>query len=289
MNSSFTHLHVHSDRSALDGIIRIPDLVAYCKANGMKSVAITDHGVVAGAIRLYEECKKAEIKPIIGMESYLSPTDDHTLKEPLEGHPPQQCYHLTLLAKNEAGVKQLYKLSSIGFLEGFYHKPRISLKLIEEIGHDLIIMGACAKGPISWNLLNGNKEAALDWAVRLTNSFRGRFWIEMMDHNLNWQKSLNEALLEISKNLDIPWVPTNDAHFLKKEDHSVHQIMMCIQLGETLDNLSMSYPIECYVKTPEEMISRWGKESCLRTVEISEMIDIHLTLDKPHFPIYEEG
>jgi DNA polymerase-3 subunit alpha len=274
--------------SILDGIIKPSKLVNRIKDLGMDSVAITDHGVVSSSIQLYKKAKDCGIKPIIGMEAYLSPTDDHTLKEPLPNHPKQQCYHLTLLAKNVDGVSQLYQLSSKGYLEGFYYKPRVSIPLIKEIGADLIVMGACAKGPISWNFLQGKYKEAVQWLKYLKEMFGNDFYIEVMDHGLEWQPKLNKLLQDAADLYNIIWIPTNDAHFLNKEDHYIHSIMMCIQLKQTLDNLKMVYPEECYVKSAEEMASIFGKESCKRTLEIAEQIDIELSLDKTIFPKFEE-
>jgi DNA polymerase-3 subunit alpha len=288
MTVELVHTHVHSDRSILDSIIKIPELVARCKELGMKAVAVTDHGLMASAIRLYEECKKQEIKPLIGCEIYISPTDDHTLKEKIEDVPAQQNYHLVLLAINAEGVKQLYKLSSIGFLEGFYYKPRVSLKLIEEIGKDLIVTSACIKGPVAWNLAEGHREVAEKWLGRLKESFKGRFWLEFMDHGMEVQKRVNVLQEELSKKFDVPWIPTNDAHFLRREDHYIHNIMMALQHGQTLETLSMNYSEETYFKSPEEMASLFGEEACRRTLDVEAMVDIQLELDVPHFPAYSE-
>lgn len=274
--------------SVLDGIIKPTDLAKRIKELDMRAVGITDHGVASGAIQHYKECKKQEINPIIGIEFYLSPTDNHIFKEALNYCPKQQCYHLTALAKNADGVSQIYELSSRGFLEGFYYKPRVSLPMIEEIGKDLIIMGACAKGPVSWNILEDNMPAAKEWLERLKSAFEGRFYLELMDHGLDWQKSLNTVLEAFSSKYDVPWVPTNDAHFLLKEDHYEHSLMMCLQLKQTLDSLTMRYPEGCYVKTAEEMIELFGKENCKRTLEIAEQINIELNLDQTFFPEYSE-
>jgi DNA polymerase-3 subunit alpha len=256
----------------------------------MASCAITDHGVVAGAISFYKACKEKGVHPAIGCEFYLSPTDDHTRAEKIEGLPPY--YHLTTLAKNAEGVRELYRLSSRGFLEGFYHKPRISLPMLEEVGKNLIVMGACAKGPISWNILNNNPTEAERYIRRLRDLFGEDFYIELMDHGLDWQKPLNVELERLCKDHGVTWVPTNDAHFLHRQDHFAHCIMMCLQLKKKITELQetgMQYPEECYVKSPREEILQWGLEACKRTVAVSEKIDITLELDKPHFPSFALG
>jgi DNA polymerase-3 subunit alpha len=255
----------------------------------MSAVAVTDHGVVSGSIQLYQEGLKQGVKPLIGMEAYLSPTDDHTLREAVEWQLPY--YHLNLLAMNEIGVSELYQLSSIAHLEGKYYKPRISLSLLEKIGKNLIVLGACVKGPVSWNLYQENKVRAKGFAARIKDSFPNRFYLELMDHGFDWQKTLNVELIELSKTMDIPWVPTNDAHFLNREDHYIHSLMMCLQLKKKLSELQdsgMMYSEECYVKSQEEMISLFGIEPCRRTLDIANMIDIKLSLGKTIFPLPPE-
>jgi len=288
LKNSFVHLHVHSDRSALDSILRIPDLVKQAKSFGMPAVAVTDHGVVSGAVQLIKQCKEHGIKPLVGSELYLSPTDDHTLREKIEGLPP--FYHITCLAINSAGIKQLYKLSSIGFLEGFYHKPRVSIKLIEEIGKDLIVLGGCIKGPVSWNIKLEKYDLAEKFLVRLKESFKDRFFTEVMDHGDPEQKAVNQKLLEYENRFGVKAVPTNDAHFLTREDHATHCIMMCLQLKKTLEELKnskMMYSAECHLKSSEEMIALFGEDLCKRTFEISERIDIQMDLGKIIFPNFQ--
>ena len=283
----FTHLHVHSDRSCLDSIVQIPALVTRVKELGMNAIAVTDHGVANGLIFLYKECKKQGIKPILGMEAYLSPTDDHFAKYKMEGL--SNYYHLNLIALNAIGVSEIYELSSLGWLEGFYYKPRISLLQVEEIGKNLLVLGACIKGPVSWNLEKDNKLLAYEYAARLKESFGDRFYLELMDHQLPWQENLNNLLLNLSKELEIPWVPTNDTHFINKEDHYNHSLMMCLQLNKKIDELKdsgMYYSENCYLKSPEEMISLFGLEACQRTIEITNRINIELELGNPIFPNY---
>jgi len=294
---AFTHLHLHSDVSILDSTITIKKLIERCQEVGMTSVAVTDHGLAGNAIKLYKEAKSVGIKPVIGMEAYLSPTDDHTLREKVEGYP--NYYHLTLLAKNQEGVKQIFQLSTLGFTEGFYHKPRISLLQLEALGRDLIVLGGCVRGPISWHLVvkdpkgedKGasfyNESLAYEFAVRLKNSFTGRFFIELMDHGLPWQPPLNEKLLDLSSSLSIPCVPTNDCHFPREEDHAAHSVMTAIQLRKTLPELleaDMVYPKACYIKSEGEMRDIFPQEDLDRTSEVVEMIDISLNLGVSIFP-----
>jgi DNA polymerase-3 subunit alpha len=293
-----TFIEWHSDRSILDSTIQIKKLIPRVRDLGQRAVAVTDHGVVSGAINLYKECLKTVdkdgnsitlIKPLIGAELYLSPTDDHTRAEKIEGLPDY--YHINLLALDAQGVSQLYKLSSLGY-EGFYRKPRVSLPLIEEIGKNLLVLGACVKGPVAWNIFVGEESRALDFLRRMKEMFGDRFYLELMDHGLEWQKPLNRELERLSHLMEVPWVPTNDAHFLTKEDHYNHSLWMCLQINKKLEEFlsegKMVYPENCYVRGGGEMQELFGKEACLRTVEVAERINIELELDVPKFPIYKE-
>lgn len=288
MFKDFVHLHTHTDFSALDATTKIPEAVNKAQQSGMRALAITDHGVAAGSYELWKSTRGTKVKPLIGMEGYLSPTDDHTLREKLEEHP--NYYHINLIAKNAQGVKELYQLSSIGFTEGFYYKPRVSLKLIEEIGKNLIVLGACVKGPVNWNLFTENTDRGVYFASRMKESFGRNFYLEVMDHGLEWQPDLNKSILELGQKLDIKVVPTNDAHFLERGDHRIHTLMMCSQLKKSLKELKeadLVYPEECYLKTPEEMKEVFGEELCRKTLEVSEKVDIHLDFSQTLFPNFK--
>jgi len=288
--SDYVHLHVHSHKSLLDSVLKVPDLVQKVKAYGGTAVAITDHGVMGAAIELYKECKKQDIKPIIGGEFYLSPTDDHTLREKIEGSPDY--YHLVLLAKNAEGVSNLFELSSLGFSEGFYRKPRISIPLIEKYSKNLVCLGACIRGPVSFNLDKKNEKLAYNFAGRFKEIFREDFYLELMDHGLDWQKELNTKLVSLGNKIDISCVPTNDAHFLDRENHYIHSLLLCLQLKLKYNELKekdMQYPEECYIKIPDEMEIIFGKDLCSKTLEVAEKIDIRIELGNTLFPDYEES
>ncbi len=288
MFTEYVHLHLHSMYSTLDSIIRVPQALEKAKKYNMPALAITDHGVAAGSYELWKHSNKIGVKPIVGMEAYMSPTDDHTLREKLEDHP--NYYHINLLAKNAQGVSEIYKLSSIGFMEGFYYKPRVSLKLIEDIGKNLIVLGACVKGPVNWNIYQDKLDKAQKFAVRMKESFKDNFYLEVMDHGLEWQKPLNNSVVELAKKLDIEVVPTNDAHFLEKEEHEIHTIMMCNQLKKSFEQLkeaNMMYPVDCYMNTPQEMSELFGKELCRKTLEVAEKVNIELDYSKTLFPKFE--
>lgn len=290
----FVHLHTHSHGSLLDGTIKIKDLVARTKELGMTAVAVTDHGTCSQLIQLYKECQKAEIKSILGVEMYLSPTDDHTLREKIEGYPDY--YHLTLLAKNEEGVRDLYELSSRAHDEGQYYKPRISFPMVEKFKQNLVVLGACVRGPVAYHLAKdvwgepSEDDKARVWMERLYNTLGEDFYLEVMDHGLEWQKPLNAKLEALAKEFGVKVVATNDAHFLKREDHYVHSLVMALQMGLTYqayqEQKSMKYPEECFVKSIDDMRAIFPEEYLSRTMEITEKTSVKLHLDVPTFPEY---
>lgn len=286
--NDFVHLHQHTYYSALDSTVKIPELVKKCEETGMRAVAITDHGVAAGSYELWKTTKETNVKGLLGLEAYLSPTDDHTLREKIEGL--TNYYHINLLAKNTEGVSEIYKLSSIGFLEGFYYKPRVSIKLLEELGKNIIVLGACVKGPVNWNLFQDKEDEAYKFAIRLKEIFQDDFYLELMDHGLDWQKPLNEKVTELANKLEIELVPTNDAHFLDKKDHHIHSMMMCSQLKKNMKQLKeadMMYPVDCYTKTPREMRRIFGEELCKKTLDVAEKINIELDYSETLFPKFK--
>ena len=305
-SEDFVHTHLHSDRSLLDGLSKPLDIARKAKELGQKAIAITDHAVMAASIRLWKACQpekikegqpeawSKQIKPLLGCEVYLSPTDDHTLREPVEGQP--NYYHLTLLAKNVEGVRDLYELSSRAHLEGLYYKPRVSLPMIEEKKKNLIVLGACVRGPVMWSVYKEDPTQARKWMGRLKDSFGEDFYIELMNHLLDWQTSLNKTVWELCKEFGVSWVATNDSHFTNREDHYEHSILMAMQLKKTLKEMKeegkMLYSEECYIKSQEEMEAVLPLEGILRTREVAEKIDIQLVLDVQEFPefrIKEDG
>ena len=288
MFKDYIHLHLHTMWSSLDSTIQIPQMIEKCEKYGMRAVAVTDHGVAAAIYELWKKTKDTKIKGIIGMEAYMSPTDDHTVREKLEDEP--NYYHLNLIAKNAAGVKEIFELSSRGYLEGFYYKPRVSLKMVEEVGKNLIVLGACVKGPVNWNIYKNKPDKALLFADRLKQSFGDDFYLELMDHGLEWQAPLNKQVAVLANKLDINLVPTNDAHFLNKENHRIHTMMMCSQLKKNLKQLkevNMMYPVDCYMKTPGEMKELFGEELCKKTLSVAEKVDIQLDFSKTLFPKFK--
>ncbi len=274
-SQKFVHLHLHSEYSLLDGAIRFDTLGKFLIENGMDAVAVTDHGNMFGAVQFCDKIKAAGVKPIIGSEVYLTPGSMHDRKKE-SGRP--KYYHLTLLAASEEGYRNLIKLSSAGYLEGFYYKPRIDREILEKHCAGLIIGSACLQGEVAQNLLQGKRDKAVE-AVRYYQGLVGkdRFFIELMDHGLAEEKQILTALAEVAEETGALPVATNDAHYLSKDDAKAHEVLLCLQTGKTLDDPGrMKFETEeFYVKTPEEMavLFNWIPEAVSNSVIIADMCD----------------
>src|SRR6476660_1215882 len=251
MASTFTHLHVHTHYSLLDGACRVDKLVKQTKALGMDSVAITDHGCMFGVIEFFNECKKEGIKPILGIEAYIAPGD----RRERSGQPGETAYHLLLLAKNLEGYKNLIKLPSSAYREGFYYKPRIDKEILREHSKGIIATSACLGGEIPAAFMKRNMAAAKEVAETYLQIFGpDRFFIEVQNH-IKEQNEVNPELAELSKKLGIGLVATNDVHFLNKEDHFAHDVLCCISMGRLVsDEGRLKYPTQLYLKSPDEMV-----------------------------------
>ncbi len=281
----FVHLHTHTKYSLLDGACKIDELVSSCKEMGMDSLAITDHGVMYGAVEFYKEAKKRGIKPIIGCEVYVAPGSRF---ERASGS-NKEYSHLILLAMNNDGYKNLCKLVSIGFLEGFYYKPRIDYEILKQYSDGLICLSACLAGDIPRYLLNGQKDKARELAKYLRDAFtKERFYIELQDHGIEEQRRLNPMLIELAKDLDISLVATNDLHYVKKDDAPAQDALMCIQMLKYLDDpdrLRFATD-EFYLKSPEEMSRLFENypEATANTQKIADMCDITFEFGEMHMP-----
>ncbi|EMS72206.1 DNA-directed DNA polymerase III (polc) [Ruminiclostridium cellobioparum subsp. termitidis CT1112] len=288
----FVHLHVHTEYSLLDGSNRIKDLIQRIKELGMNSVAITDHGVMYGVVEFYKEALKNGIKPILGCEIY-------TAKRNMQDKQPgvdSDYGHLVLLAKNQTGYKNLMKIVSLGFTEGFYYKPRVDYQTLEKYSEGIIALSACLSGDIPAAILNNDYEKAVELANRLNTIFgQDNFYLELQHNGISDQNLVNQQLIKLSKELGIPLVATNDAHFLTREAAQSHEILLCIQTGKTInDENRMKFNTdEVYVKSPEEMYENFRNvESALEnTVKIAEMCNVELEFGKLHLPGFtvEEG
>ena len=226
----FTHLHVHTEYSLLDGMCRIPQLVARVKELGMESLAITDHGVMYGVIEFYQEAKAAGIKPIIGCETYIAPGGRQS-RNPGE----KSNYHLILLAKNHTGYQNLIQLITRAHLEGFYYRPRVDRGLLEQYKEGLIALSACFSGEVSHLILNQRFDEARQAALWYKQTFED-FYLEIMRHPVPEAELVNNALIKLGRELDIPLVATNDAHYINREDASAHDLLLCIGTNSTVND-----------------------------------------------------
>ncbi len=287
---SFTHLHLHTSYSLLDGAIRIPDLMNHVKALGMNSVAMTDHGNMFGAIEFYKAAVSGGVKPIIGCEFYVSP-GKRTDKQHVEKLADGNNYHLIILAMNSAGYANLIRLASRSYTEGFYRKPRIDYEILEQFSEGLICLTACLGGEVQSRILHNRMSDAEKLAGRLKEIFGpDRFYLEIQNHGLPEEMTAARGNLEISKKLDIPLVLTNDSHFLRKEDQAAQDILLRINQKKTIDDpLQFSFNSEFYVKSPAEMALIFPEvESAFNnTLRIAEMIDLNFNFGNPLLPRFD--
>lgn len=285
---SFTHLHLHTGYSLLDGSSKIPELVKRVKELGMDACAITDHGVMYGVIEFYKACKAEGIKPIIGCEVYVAPGSRF---EKGKEKSAERYNHLILLAENDTGHKNLMKLVSRGFTEGFYYKPRVDYELLSEYHEGIIASSACLAGIVPTKLRNGDYEGAKEEAMRLQQIFgENNFFLELQDHGLSEQKFVNQGLMRISSETGIPLVATNDCHYLYKEDAEAHDVLICIQTQKNVyDEDRMKYEGgQFYVKSPEEMeeVFHYIPEAIHNTEEIARRCNVEIEFGKYHLPEY---
>ena len=285
--SNFVHLHIHSEFSLLDGANRIKDLPVRAKELGMDSIAITDHGVMYGVIDFYKACKKEGVKPIIGCEVYVAPRSRMQKEPGIDNH----YYHLILLAKNNEGYKNLSKLVSLGFVEGYYYKPRIDRDILEKYHEGLICLSACLAGEVNQALLNGQTEKAEEIALWHKSVFGEDYYIEIQNNGIREQVLANQKLIQLARKLDIPIVATNDAHYLKREDAYNHEVLLCIQTGKRMsDEDRMRFDTEeLYVKSPEEM-SEYFKafpDAIENTVKIAEKCNVEFEFGHTILPNYD--
>ena len=285
MSGEFVHLHLHSEYSLLDGACRIADIPSAAAAAGHTAVAITDHGVMYGVIEFYKACKKAGVKPIIGCEVYLARRGMTDRDRYLDSH----SYHLVLLAKDMTGYKNLVSLCSKGFTDGFYSKPRVDLDLLREHSEGLIALSACLAGYIPRAITAGNYEDAEAHAIMMNKIFgSGNFYLELQDHGIAEQDTVNRGIAELSKTTGIPMVATNDVHYLKKEDAENQAILMCIQTNNVIaDGRPVGFETdEFYYKSTSEMYNLFSKyESALEnTVKIADMCNLDFEFGKIKLP-----
>ncbi len=268
---SFVHLHCHSEYSLLDGANRIDDLIKRALEFEQPALAITDHGNLHAAWEFQEKAKKAGLKPIIGMEAYVAPGDRRTRGRPAPGVKPY--FHLVLLARDMIGYKNLIKLSSLGYTEGFYSKPRVDRELLAKYSEGLIVSSACLAGEIASAFEAGNPDAAREAASWYADVFKDRYYLEVQAHESEGQAKLNEHIFTLGTELNLPVIATNDAHFLRADDHDAHDVLLCIGLGKDYsDQNRMHYDRGLYFKSAPEMASRFPerKDVLENTLKIAD-------------------
>ncbi|RLA85858.1 MAG: DNA polymerase III subunit alpha [Deltaproteobacteria bacterium] len=282
MAREFVHLHLHSQYSILDGAIRFEELFELLERYGMKACALTDHGNMFGAIEFYTMARQRGIKPILGCEVYVAPNS----RRERSGEP----HHLVLLAMDREGYRNLCHLVSLGYLEGFYQKPRIDLELLEELNRGLLVLTSCLKGEIPSLILKGDWEGAKRKASYFKEVFGDRFYLELQDNGIEEQKRVNEGLLKLARELDIKVLATNDCHYLRREDAFLHDVLLCIQTGKTLnDPRRLRFQTDQFhLRSPEEMEALFGHvpQALSNTLEVAERCQLELDLGHyqlPHF------
>ena len=286
---AFTHLHVHTEYSLLDGSCKIKELAARAKELGMDSMAVTDHGVMYGVIDFYRAAKEVGIKPIIGCEVYVAPGSRFD-RETSNGE--DRYYHLVLLAENDTGYHNLMKIVSRGFVDGFYYKPRVDYEVLETYHEGVIALSACLAGEVQRYLARGMYEEACRSARHYEDIFgKGNFFLELQDHGIPTQKTVNQGLMRMSRELSIDLVATNDIHYILAEDAAAHDILLCIQTGKKVsDENRMRYEGgQYYVKSEEEMraLFPYAQEAIDNTHKIAERCNVEIEFGVTKLPKYE--
>ena len=284
---SFAHLHLHTEYSLLDGACRIKTMMERVRELGQTAAAITDHGVMYGCIDFYKAAKAAGIKPIIGCEVYVARRRMTDRVHGIDNDP----YHLVLLCEDRTGYENLCHLVSEGFLHGFYGKPRIDLELLSKYHEGLIALSACLAGGVAQNLMMEDYPAAKEYALKLSGIFgEGNFYLEMQDHGIPEQRAVNQGITRLARETGLPLVATNDAHYLRKEDAAMQDVLLCIQTGKTVDdeNRMKFQTQEFYVKSEEEMRELFPghPEAIENTMKIAQRCNLEFTFHEYHLPAF---
>ncbi|MBM4255541.1 MAG: DNA polymerase III subunit alpha [Deltaproteobacteria bacterium] len=290
---SFVHLHLHTQFSLLDGANKIKNLMPQVEKHGMPAVAMTDHGNMFGAIEFYRTAAQHGVKPIVGCEVYVAPKSrlDHSGGSGADEHEHGGNFHLILLAMNLDGYRNLCRLVSAGFTDGFYRKPRIDKELMREHNTGIIALSGCLSGEVARAMLVGKEHLARQAAEEYAAIFDDRFYIEIQANHLPEQEKINPALIELSRQLALPLVATNDCHYLKAEDAEAHEVLLCVQSGKVWsDEKRWRFGTnQLYVKSPEEMLAEFSHcpEAIANTVEVASRCNLELSFGNFLFPVYD--
>src|SRR5437868_1284879 len=283
---SFVHLHCHSEYSLLDGANRIDGLIKRAQEFEQPALAITDHGNLHAAWEFQEKANKAKIKPIIGMEAYVAPGDRRTKTRATPGSKPY--YHLILLARDLVGYRNLVKLSSLAYTEGFYTKPRVDRELLAKYSEGIIVSSACLAGELATHWLRHGREAAVEAASWYANVFKDRYYLEVQSHDSGDQRELNTRVFGLAKELGLPVIATNDSHFLRRQDHDAHDVLLCIGLGKDLsDRDRMRYDEGLYFKSGDEVRAHFPERPDVveNTLKIADEVGFEFA-KKYHLPAF---
>ncbi|MCK4409635.1 MAG: PHP domain-containing protein, partial [Candidatus Eisenbacteria sp.] len=285
-NSDFVHLHVHTHYSLLDGACRLEELFEAAKKFGMPTVAITDHGNMFGAIEFYSEARAHGIKPIIGMEAYVTSGShkDRPARKGMESY----C-HLLLLVRNARGYRNLMKLSTASYVDGFYYKPRVDKDLLREYSEGLLACTACLRGEPAQHVLAGNEAAARESIIELSEIFgAGHLYLEVHNHGIPEEATVRQAYVRLGRELNVPLVAANDCHYIRREHAAAHDVLLCIQTGREIDEPNrMRMPNdEFYMKSPDEMRALFVDcpGAYENTIEVAEKCNLVLDFDSVHMP-----
>ncbi len=285
--AEFVHLHVHSEYSLLDGLSSCQELTQYAADLGMPALALTDHGVMFGAVQFYKACRSAGIKPVIGMEAYVAPRSCRDRDAQRDRRP----YHLVLLAQNDAGYHNLMELATVAQLEGFYYKPRIDRELLAEHAEGLIVLSGCGSSEIARLIIAGQIDAARDVVGWHRDVFPGRYYLEIQEHDIPELAQVNRQLIALAREFDLPLVATNDVHYARQEQASIHDVLLCIQTGKTTNEPKRmrmdgdSY----YLRSTEEMARLFSEvpEALTNTLRIVDQCELELEFGHYHLPPFE--
>ena len=284
---SFVHLHVHTEYSLLDGACRINKMMDRVKELGQSAIAITDHGVMYGCIDFYKAAKAAGVKPIIGCEVYVAPRN---MADRVHGI-DNEAYHLVLLCENMKGYENLCQIVSQAYTNGFYGKPRADLELLEQYHEGLIALSACLAGAVPQRLMENDYDGAKDYALNMARIFgEGNFYLELQDHGIEEQRAVNLGIQRIARETGLPLVITNDAHYIRKEDAAMQDVLLCVQTGKTVDdeNRMRFETEEFYLKSEEELLQLFpGHQEALdNTAKIAERCNVEFIFNQYHLPVF---